>query len=50
MQKPAEALSTLAQAQLILKQLPDEAFSGTPSAMSRDDWQRWLDWATTLHN
>jgi hypothetical protein len=50
MQKPAEALSTLAQAQLILRQLPDEAFSVEPSAMSRDEWQRWLDWAMKLHN
>jgi len=50
MQKPAEALSTLAQAQLILKQLPDAAFSGLPSAMSRDDWQRWLNWAMQIHN
>lgn len=50
MQKPAEALSTLAQAQLILKQLPDQAFSGLPSAMSRDDWQRWLNWAMKIHN
>jgi tetratricopeptide (TPR) repeat protein len=50
MQKPAEALSTLAQAQLILKQLPDAAFSGLPSAMSRDDWQRWLNWAMKIHN
>ena len=50
MQKPAEAQSTLAQAQLILKQLPDEAFSGEPSAMSRADWQRWLDWSMKLRN
>ena len=50
LQKPAEALSTLAQAQLILKQLPESVFTGEPSAMSRDDWQRWLDWAMKLHN
>jgi tetratricopeptide (TPR) repeat protein len=50
LQKPAEALSTLAQAQLILKQLPDEAFSPTVSSKSRDDWQRWLTWAMKLHN
>ncbi len=50
LQKPAEAQSTLAQAQLILKQLPDEAFSSEPSAMSRSEWQRWLDWARKLHN
>jgi tetratricopeptide (TPR) repeat protein len=50
MQRPAEALSTLAQAQLILKQLPDDAFLAEPSAMSRDDWQRWLDWSMKLHN
>ena len=50
LQKPAEALSTLAQAQLILKQLPESAFTIEPSAMSRDDWQHWLDWAMKLHN
>jgi tetratricopeptide (TPR) repeat protein len=50
MEKPAEALSTLAQALLILKQLPDEAFSATPSSKSRDDWMRWLNWAMKLHN
>ena len=48
--KPAEAQSTLAQALLILKQLPDEAFSQAPSAKSRDDWKRWLNWAMKLHN
>ncbi|MBI3864708.1 MAG: tetratricopeptide repeat protein [Planctomycetia bacterium] len=48
--KLAEAHSTLAQAQLILKQLPDNAFSTTTVAMSRTEWQRWLDWAMKLHN
>jgi len=50
LQKPAEALSTLAQAQLILKQLPEEAFSPTTSSKSREDWQRWLAWAMRIHN
>ncbi len=50
LKKPAEAMSTLAQAQLILKQLPEEAFSNSPSAMSREDWKRWLDWAMKLRN
>jgi tetratricopeptide (TPR) repeat protein len=50
MEKPAEAQSTLAQALLILKQLPDEAFSTTPSSKSRDDWKKWLNWAMKLHN
>jgi len=50
MDKPSEAQSTLAQALLILKQLPDEAFSATPSSKSRDDWKRWLNWAMKLHN
>ena len=48
--KPAEALSTLAQAQLILKQLPDEAFPAGGVGMARKDWQRWLEWAMRLHN
>ncbi len=50
MEKQAEAQSTLAQALLILKQLPDEAFSATPSSKSRDDWKKWLNWAMKLHN
>jgi tetratricopeptide (TPR) repeat protein len=50
LQKPSEAQSTLAQALLILKQLPDDAFSGAPSSKSRDDWMRWLNWAMKLHN
>lgn len=49
MQKPAEALSTLAQANLILKQLPDDAFPNNAGGMSREDWQRWLEWAMRLH-
>ncbi len=47
--KKAEALSTLAQARLILKQLPDEAFHADPGDLSREDWQGWLDWAMRLH-
>ena len=50
MEKSAEAQSTLAQALLILKQLPDEAFSAAPSSKSRDDWKRWLNWAMKLRN
>lgn len=50
LKKPAEAVSTLAQAQLILKQLPDTAFTAGPSGLSRDEWQKWLDWAMKQHN
>lgn len=49
LQKPSEALSTLAQAKLILKQLPDDSFPKTAGGMRRDDWEQWLDWAMRLH-
>jgi tetratricopeptide (TPR) repeat protein len=50
LQKPAEAVSTLAQAQLILKQLPESAFEAGQAGLSRNEWQRWLDWAMKQHN
>jgi len=49
LKKPSEALSTLAQAQLILNKLPEGAFPQSNGAMTRDDWQRWITWAMRLH-
>ena len=49
LQKPTEALSTLAQAQLILNKLPDNAFPTANGAMTRQEWQRWITWAIQLH-
>lgn len=43
-------ISTLAQARLTLKQLPEAAFEQKPGSLSRDDWSRWLDWAVQVHN
>ena len=49
LRRPAEALSTLAQAQLILNELADTDFPQTPSGMTHTDWQKWLDWAMRLY-
>ncbi len=43
--EPPRAATALAQARLMLKQLPDSAFASVPGAMSREDWARWLEWA-----
>lgn len=45
LKRPAESLSTLAQARLILKQLPNTAFDNNPTSLNRENWQLWLDWA-----
>ena len=45
LKRPSEALSTLAQAQLVLKQLPDTAFVNEAGRMSRKEWERWPAWA-----
>lgn len=46
LKKQAEALSTLAQAQLLLKQLPDSVFVDKPGRMTRTEWEKWLTWAS----
>jgi tetratricopeptide (TPR) repeat protein len=46
LKKRAEALSTLAQAQLLLKQLPDSVFVDKPGRMTRVEWEKWLTWAS----
>ena len=50
--KTAEARSMLQQARVILKQMPDSSFRpvSTRTNMSREQWQRWLQWASRLHN
>jgi len=47
LKQPAEAVSTLTQAQLMLKQLPESAFPARPGSLSRDEWVKWLEWAVT---
>lgn len=46
MDRRAEAVSTLAQARLLLKQMPDTAFASEEGRLSRAEWGRWLDWAS----
>lgn len=43
--QPDEARRQLEQARVILRRLPDEAFTSLSSGMSRDDWMAWIDWA-----
>ena len=47
--KPDEARSMLAQAKVILKQMTDEIFQPNATNMTRQEWDRWLDWARQLH-
>lgn len=50
MGKTAEALSMLQQARVVLKRMPDEAFqSPSTNYRTRADWEKWLQWATQLH-
>jgi tetratricopeptide (TPR) repeat protein len=42
MKKPSEALSTLAQARLILNQLSDSAFQSSRVNLNRNDWFAWI--------
>jgi tetratricopeptide (TPR) repeat protein len=50
LKKPAEALSTLAQAKILLEQLSDKDFPLGQSRLTKPDWQKWLDWAMKLHD
>jgi tetratricopeptide (TPR) repeat protein len=45
LKRPSEALSTLVQARLLLKQLPDAMFVDKPGRMTRVEWENWLSWA-----
>jgi len=47
--KPAEARSMLEQAKVILKQMPDKVFDPKVSNMTREQWEKWIDWARRLH-
>lgn len=50
LKQAGRVVSTLAQARLTLKQLPDAVFEQKPGSLSREDWTRWLDWAIQVHN
>ena len=43
--QPEEARRQLEQARVILRRLPDGAFTAESSGMTRDDWMAWIDWA-----
>jgi tetratricopeptide (TPR) repeat protein len=46
MNRRAEAVSTLAQARLLLKQMPETAFVSDEGKLTRAEWNRWLEWAS----
>jgi tetratricopeptide (TPR) repeat protein len=41
---PAEAMSLIIQAEVILKQLPETAFDRRLTGMTRAEWTKWLQW------
>ena len=43
------ARSSLEQAKVILKQLPDESFASNSTSMSKAEWLEWLEWMQRLH-
>ena len=43
------ARSSLEQAKVILKQLPDESFASNSTSMSKVEWLEWLEWMQSLH-
>lgn len=45
-----EARRQLEQARVILRRLPDDAFTSLSSGMSRDDWMAWIDWARQVQD
>lgn len=49
LKKQSEAMSTLAQAKILLEQLPDHEFQVSNSRLSKPEWQRWLEWAMKVH-
>jgi len=48
--KPDEARRQLEQARIILQQLPDAAFESRSTAMTRQQWSDWIDWARQAHD
>jgi tetratricopeptide (TPR) repeat protein len=44
----SNARSSLEQAKVILKQLPDEAFASNNTSMTKAEWQEWLVWMQEL--
>lgn len=41
---PAESMSLVIQAEVILKQLPEAAFDRRLTGMTRTEWAKWLQW------
>jgi len=39
----------LEQAKVILKQMPDKVFDPKVTNMTREQWEKWIDWARRLH-
>ncbi len=48
--QPAEALSLLEQARVILRDLPSEVFQSPATNLSAKDWTDWIDWSEKIHH
>jgi tetratricopeptide (TPR) repeat protein len=46
--KPSDARSSLEQAKVILKQMPDAAFQKNSTNMTKAEWKEWLEWVQNL--
>jgi len=46
--KPSDARSSLEQAKVILKQMPDVAFRKNSTNMTKAEWKEWLEWVQNL--
>lgn len=44
----SDARSSLEQAKVILKQMPDAVFTASTTGMSKEEWQTWLEWMQSL--
>lgn len=43
--KTTEAFSLIVQAEVIFRKLPDSSFRPPLTALTRDEWQKWIQWA-----
>ena len=44
----SDARSSLEQARVILRQMPDDLFTKKSTSLTKKEWQKWLDWMQSL--
>lgn len=47
--QPDESRRQLEQARIILRRLPDEAFTTSATGLTREQWNDWIEWARRVH-